>query len=184
MMILVTLLFLTIGCTHTLDIKYDFEMVRKGPLSSIRSLNIVIEEFKDERPSKKIFVSPFITGNIILTKSVPQIVRDALIVEFSKNGHLVINDNDNSFTLSGTITAFCTEVKRGVWGDKSIGTININLNVINNKTSALVFKRAYDGYYEKKGQGTRLDYIMNKTLENMMRQMSTDIELIQVLKNF
>ena len=78
------------GCAFTqanLNVRYAEEQARKGPLSSVKPLNIEMGEFIDKRPeTDKIgykrngFGQQ--TAKIVTTTPVPQIVREAIITEF------------------------------------------------------------------------------------------------------
>lgn len=91
--ILITLsliLFFGGGCAFTqanLDVAYNLEKAKKGPMSSLKPLNIEIEAFVDKRPeTDKIgykrngFGQK--TAKIVTKKPVPQIVREAFLAAF------------------------------------------------------------------------------------------------------
>jgi len=168
-----------------LNVRYAEENAKKGPLSSVRPLHIEVGEFIDKRPeTDKIgykrggFGEK--TGKIVTTKPVPQIVREAILLEFLKNGHL-IGKTDKDIILSGTITSFWFDLQY-VTG---IGTISVNLNIIDGKTGATLLTRTYNGNYI--GLPGPWDHgimnVMNVALERMVQQMGADNKLIQVLKS-
>lgn len=191
--IVISLSIFTIsGCAFTqanLNVMYAEENVRKGPLSSIKPLNIEIGEFIDKRPeTDKIGYKRNSLGqetaNIVTTKPVTQIVREAISIEFLKNGHLLSGEN-RTIVLSGEITSFWFDSQVGFWTVEFMGTVSIDLNVIDSKTGAIMLTRTYQGHYNEKSMGGlegTWERVMNVALERMVQQMSTDNKLIQVLK--
>jgi curli biogenesis system outer membrane secretion channel CsgG len=180
------------GCAFTqanLDIKYADASVKKGPLSSVRPLKIEVGEFTDKRSeTDKIgykrngFGQK--TANIVTTKPVPQIVREAILTEFLKNGHL--SGGDKNIILSGTITSFWFDYQINFWTVEFMGTVSVDLNVLDGKTGSVLLTRAYHGHYNEKSMGGlegTWERVMNAALERMVQQMSTDNKLIQVLKD-
>jgi curli biogenesis system outer membrane secretion channel CsgG len=181
------------GCAFTqanLNVRYAEENAKKGPLSSVRPLSVEVGEFIDKRPeTDKIgykrngFGQK--TANIVTTKPVPQIVREAILIEFLKNGHLT-GGPDNNVVLSGTITSFWFDCQINFWTVEFMGTVSVDLNVIDGKTGATLLMHTYQGHYNEKSMGGLAgtwERVMNTALERMIQQMSTDNKLIQVLKS-
>jgi uncharacterized lipoprotein YajG len=180
------------GCALTqanLNVKYAEENARKGPLSSVNPLNIEVGEFIDKRPEtgkigykRNGFGQQ--TAKIVTTQPVPQIIREAISTEFIKNGHLVTNVNRN-ILLSGTITSFWFDYQMNFWTIEFMGTVGVDLNVIDGKSGAVLLTRAYQGHYNEKSMGGlegTWERVMSTALERMVQQMSTDNKLIQIIK--
>ncbi|HKZ57794.1 MAG TPA: YajG family lipoprotein, partial [Thermodesulfovibrionales bacterium] len=116
---------------------------------------------------------------------VPQIIQEAIITEFEKNGHIMFRDN-RDILLSGIINSFWFDSQMNFWTVEFMGTVSIDLNVSDAKTGTVLLTRSYQGYYNEKSmgglQGT-WERIMNEALKRMVQQMSTDNKLIQIFKD-
>lgn len=189
---IINILFLSIvGCAFQdarLNVMYAEENARKGPLSNINSINIEVGEFIDKRPEidKVGYVRNGLgakTASIVTIKPVPQIVREAIVSEFQKNGH-IINPDNNDFIINGIITSFWFDLQMNFWTVEFMGTVNVDVNVVNGKTGNLLLTRTYQGHYNEKSSGgykATWERVMNTALERMVQQMSTDSKLIQTL---
>jgi Uncharacterized lipoprotein len=181
------------GCAFTqgnLNVRYADDNTRKGPLSSVKPLNFEVGEFVDKRPeTDKIgykrngFGTK--TASIVTTQPVPQIVQEAMVTEFRKNGHLTTSNNKD-LLLSGTITSFWFDYQVNFTTVEFMGTVSVDLDVTNGKTGSVMLTRAYQGHYNEKSLGgleATWERIMNVALERMVQQMSTDNKLVQALKS-
>lgn len=180
------------GCAFTqanLNVKYDSEAARVGPLASIRPVTIDLQEFVDKRPEKsKIgykrngFGQK--TADIVTMKPIPQIVKEALTTEFIKNGHIV-SATGNSLAISGEITSFWVEFQINFATVEFMGTVGINLNLVDAGSGAVLYSQSYQGYYDESALGGlegTWERVMNTALERMVRDVSTDPKLIEILK--
>lgn len=182
------------GCAFTqanLNIAFDESKAAPGPLSSIRPLPAAVGEFKDVRPERdKIGYKKngygMKTANIVTTKPVPDIVRDALVVELSKNGHN-ISPTNKDLVFSGEITTFWFDYQINFWTIEFMGTVAINLNLLDGKTGSPLFSRQYQGHYNEKSTGGYTgtwEKVMNTALERLLEDVSTDAKLLEALKKF
>lgn len=180
------------GCAFTqgnLNVMYTEDNARKGPLSSVKPLNIEIGEFVDKRPeTDKIgykrngFGQQ--TAKIVTIKPVPQIIREAISAEFLKNGHLLTSENKN-IVIAGKITSFWFDVQMNFWTVEFMGTVSVDLDIIEGQTGTILLTRTYQGHYNEKSMGGlegTWERVMNTALERMLQQMSTDNKLIQTIK--
>ena len=148
------------GCVYTqanLNVRYAEEDARKGPLSSVRPLNFEVGEFIDKRSeTDKIgykrdgFGQK--TAKIVSMIPVPQIIQEAIITEFEKNGHIMFRDN-RDILLSGIINYFWFDSQMNFWTVEFMGTVSIDLNVSDAKTGTVLLTRSYQGYYNEKSMG-------------------------------
>ncbi len=181
-----------ISCAYTqsdLDVVYNLENVKRGPLSSLQPLNIEIAEFVDKRPERdNIGYKRDGFGNkggkIVTNEPVPQIVREALITEFKKNGHHVVSGDKRDVYVSGRINTFFFDMQTG-WTIEFMGMVNVDLKVTKSKTGEVLLTRTYQGNYSEKclgGLEGTWERVMSIALERMVRQASTDTELIEALR--
>ena len=180
------------GCAFTkstLNVGYTDAMATRGPLSSVTARRVDVGTFADKRPeTERIGYKRNMygqkTADIVTTKSVPDIVKEALTTEFRKNGHEVTNAN-RDLVVSGDITTFWFEFQVNFWTVEFFGTSTVTLNVTDGKSGTTLLTRSYQGHYtEKSGGGLdgTWERVMNEALQRMVREISTDVQLIRVLK--
>jgi uncharacterized lipoprotein YajG len=180
------------GCAFTpanLNVNYDSAAARVGPLSTVKSMTLDIQEFGDKRPDKyrigyKRNGYGMQTADITTVKPVSQVVKEALVAEFSKNGHL-IGPADSQLIISGDITSFWFDYQIGFWTIQFMGTVGIDLKVTDKATGDVLYSRSYQGHYNEESLGGlegTWQRVMNTALEQMVRDVSTDSKLIDLLK--
>lgn len=180
------------GCAFTqanLNVGYDEAKAVKGPLSEIPPRQLTIAEFKDLRPERdKIGYKRngygMKTANIVTQKPVPEIVRDAVTAEFSKNGHLSTG-KAAEFVLAGDITTFWFDIQINFWSVEFMGTVAVDLNVTDARTGTSLLARKYQGHFNEKSLGgldSTWERVMNTALAAMIEEMSTDLKLLEVLR--
>ncbi|MGA3115371.1 MAG: YajG family lipoprotein [Syntrophobacteraceae bacterium] len=190
--VLVLFVLVSGGCAFTqanLNVKYDSEAARVGPLASIRPVTLDVQEFVDKRPEKlrigyKRNGFGQNTADIVTQKPVPQIVKDALMTEFIKNGHTV-SATGNSLAISGEITSFWFELQVNFTTVEFMGTVEVDLNLVDPGSGAVLYSQSYQGHYNETRMGGlegTVERVMNTALERMVRDMSTDPKLLEILK--
>lgn len=179
------------GCAFTqanLNVKYDSGVARLGPLASIRPVTVDLQEFVDKRPErskigyKKNGLGQK-TADILTSKPVPQIVKESLAAEFAKNGH-VISGAGNSLVFSGQISSFWFDYHVN-FRTECVGTVGIVLNVVDPGSGAILYSQSYQGHYNESSMGGlegTWERVMNTALERMVRDVSTDPKLLEILK--
>jgi hypothetical protein len=187
------LLSLTLGgCAFTqanLNVGYDEAKAVKGPLSDIPLRQVMIGEFKDARPERdKIGYKrngyAMKTADIKTQKPVPDIVREAITAEFSKNGH-VTTGKTSEFVFAGDITTFWFDLQINFWSVEFMGTVAVDLNVNDGRTGVSLLARKYQGHFNEKSMGgldATWERVMNTALALMIEEMSTDTQLLEILR--
>ena len=115
---------------------------------------------------------------------VAQIIRDALLAEFEKNGHL-LNSSNKDIAITGEITTFWFDMQIGFATMEFMGTVGVNLKVVNSKTNEVLLTQPYQGYYNEKSMGGYVgtwERVMNMALERMVNQVSADPKFIKALQ--
>jgi len=188
--ILVSLGFLS-GCAFgdaQLDIGYDGSKAIAGPLSKVSSQQILIREFKDERPEinmvgyKRNGYGQH-TADIKPNKPVPEIVKDAISAVFIKGGHSVAQKAN--IEVSGEIKTFWFDTKTGFWTVEFMGDTAINLVVKDTDNSNIIYEKVYRGAYNEKSAGgleKTWERVLNGALAKMAENISLDTELADALK--
>lgn len=190
---LVLLLSFTLGgCAFTqanLNIVYDETKASKGPLSNLTPRQLAIGEFRDLRPERdrigyKRNGYGMKTADILTQKPVPEIIRDAISAEFLKNGH-IMSAKTPEIRVAGDVTTFWFDLQINFWTVEFMGTIAIDLNLVDGATGAPMLTRKYQGHFNEKSLGGlegTWERVMNAALAAMIEEMSTDLKLIDVLR--
>jgi hypothetical protein len=188
----IILLSLTFGgCAFTqanLNVGYDETKASRGPLSNIPPQQLAIGEFKDVRPERdkigyKRNSYGMKTADITTQKPVPEIVRAAISAEFSKNGHSTAVKNPD-LVLAGRVTTFWFDYQINFWSVEFMGTVAVDLNVTDGNGVSLL-ARKYQGHFNEKSMGGlegTWERVMNTALASMIEEMSTDNQLLEVLR--
>jgi Uncharacterized lipoprotein len=180
------------GCAFTqanLNVVYDEAKASRGPLSNIPARQLMIGEFKDVRPEPdrigyKRNGYGMKTADIVTQKPVPEIVREAITAEFSKNGHVTAAKTPE-LVLAGEVNTFWFDLQINFWSVEFMGTVAVDLNVTDGQTGASILARKYQGHFNEKSLGgldATWERVMNAALALMIEEMSTDMKLLEVLR--
>lgn len=180
------------GCaltTANLNIAYDPTKASQSPLATVRPLGVKVADLVDKRPeTDKIGYKKNAYGTkmapIRTTKPVSQIVREALAAEFARNGHQAGREATD-IVVSGDVSTFWFDVEVGFWTVEFIGAVAVDLTVANAKTNEVILTRKYQGSYNEKSAGGlegTWERVMNTALERLVREVSTDANLIRALR--
>jgi Uncharacterized lipoprotein len=149
----------------------------------------MIGEFKDVRPERdKIGYKRngygMKTADIVTQKPVPEIVREAVTAEFSKNGHATAAKTPE-LVLAGEVNTFWFDTQINFWSVEFMGTVSVDLNLTDGQTGASVLARKYQGHFNEKSLGglnATWERVMNAALALMIEEMSTDMKLLEALR--
>jgi curli biogenesis system outer membrane secretion channel CsgG len=179
------------GCAFTdatLRVRYDEAATGRGPLSAVEPRRVEISPFTDKRPEidkignkKNAFGQK--TAKIFAERPVTDIVRDALVAEFAKNGHRL--DGSPQFKVAGEVTTFWFNTNIGAFTVEFVGTVGVALNVVDTRTGATVLSRPYQGNYNERSMGgldETWERVLNTALERMVQQVVTDPRLVEALR--
>lgn len=188
------LLLFASGCAFPpakLKVKYDQARAKLGPLSSIKSLEIQVVPFEDKRLLPHTIGYQrngfgMNMGDIITTRPVAELVREAIAITLEKNGHIVTNEKKN-LKISGTIETFWFESQVNAFTLEFMGTIAVDLTLEDSQTNNSLFSRRYSGYHNAEfymGHHKEMTQVMNSALENLTTQIATDTQLIEALQSY
>ncbi len=189
-----SLLLFVSGCAFSqaeLEVKYDQARAKLGPLSSIKSLEIQVAQFEDKRPHDHTIGykrTGFGTkaGNVVTTRPVTEIVREAIVITLQKNGHVITNKKEN-IKISGVVETFWFEYQMNVFTMEFIGTIAVNLTLEDSQTNNSLFSKRYFGHHNAElysGYHKEMAQVMNSALEDLTTQITTDTQLIEALQSY
>ncbi|MBI4527015.1 MAG: hypothetical protein HY695_24735 [Deltaproteobacteria bacterium] len=180
------------GCVltdATLEIGYTAAQASRGPLAAIPPARVEIGAIEDRRPERdKIgykrhgLSDQWKTAKMTTKKAVPEIVREALAIELTKNGHSVGGLGDD-LILSGEVTDFWCDIRPGVYAWEFVASTELDLTLADRKAGSTLYRRTYRGYHRDTVVHAALasawERVMNKALEEMMREIGTDVSLAQ-----
>lgn len=188
-------LFLS-ACASNITVtpKYEAQQKVNTSLASVSTVKVKVGNFEDRREQKAesilvghreaAFGVPM--GDIFSDRPVFEIVQDTVRTELIRNGHTIVNSNEN-IIIKGKINKFWvrTDVTALYWD--LIGEVNIMLEVSSPSHKTPIVLGPYSG------TGTERTYIdpskelatmvLNKSLRDAMRAMSSDPKLARAIKS-
>jgi uncharacterized lipoprotein YajG len=122
-------------------------------------------------------------GDLVTSRPVVDIVRDALVVELSKNGHAVVPDGVDA-VVAADVEEFWLDVITGYSKIQYVGKVAIALAVSDGRTGNTLFSRRYIGI--KRGQVDKASEdaardVMDAALARTMHDLATDATLVAAL---
>ena len=184
--VLLSLLLPTIsGCgTPGLDIHYPEARVNRTLLASAPPRRVEITPVDDRRSdTARVGVKPKNTGDIVTSRPVADLVREALVLELSKNGHSVVS-SDRDVVLAATVEDFRLDEVAGYASTRYVGRVVIALNIVDGRSGEILLTRRYVGIkrreIDKASEGARAE-TMDAALARTMHDLATDPELAKIL---
>ncbi len=192
LIILITISTFTLGCETALQLKYRPLSNPDNLLVSVSPIKIRLLNLEDNRKGSP---EPTLVGerqmrvesqklDVMSKRPVSEVIIDALSSELIKNGHSVVEDNED-LSIKGKIQTFWlkTDVTPGEWD--VIGEIQVVLEVVNsgNGESTLL------GPYSARNNEVRsmnpeiiiLDRVLSGTLSKLVKKISLDTKFASAL---
>jgi hypothetical protein len=188
--------------TLTLNIAYDEAAASRGPLSSVEARRIQVASLTDKLDvtTQIGYVNPELVKakvHTVSSRPVLEIVRDALVAELEKNGHVVNSDAPDA-VLSADINEFWFRASRsGI----ATGVVSMSLTVTDGRDGRPLLTRNYRRVFPWRGAESGLcpfgfdlfadlfekhkrywQCVMNAAVQRMMRDLATDQKLVEALK--
>lgn len=194
--LLISIAFFFTACASNITVtpKYEAPKKENTSLASVSTVKVKLGSFEDRREQKAesilvghreaAFGVPM--GDIFSERPIFEIVRDTVKTELIRNGHTIVNNNEN-ISIKGKINKFWvhTDVTAFYWD--LVGEVNIMIEVSSptRKTPTLLgpyrgknVERTYIN--PSKELATR---VLDKSLGDAMRAMSSDPKLARVIKS-
>ena len=184
--VLLSLLLPTIsGCGSAgLDVRYPEALVNRAALASAPPRRVEIRPVADRRMNTtRIGVKPKNEGDIVTSRPVPDLVREALVLELSKNGHLVVS-TERDVVLAAMVEDFRLDEVAGYASTRYVGRVVIALNVVDGRSGEILLTRRYVGIKRReidKGSDDARRETMDAALARTMHDLATDPELAKAL---
>jgi Uncharacterized lipoprotein len=172
------------GCASKLDVRYAETAANRALLASVAPRRVTIGPITDRRmDQKRIGVKPK-NGDAIATKRpVADIVREALVVELTKNGHTVV-PADGDIRLAANIEEFWLDTAGSDSTTLYVGRVALALAVMDGRSGATLLGRRYAGTKRRQGEADSKDTwreVMDTALARTMRDIATDPDLVAAL---
>jgi len=190
---IIAIFLMLAGCAKTIVIKSaDIPQLQTGsPLKSVKPKIFSFKGFKDIRGTDSYVMVR--SGNyfpIALDRPAAAVTSMAIRKELERNGHKCVSNYTGSksdLIIEGVVYSF--GIIEDVIGPKSVtGNVVVKLTITPSFDSKRVFAKWYEGSYMLHSKGfmsniPRKEYenILIKALLGMLRDMSTDPELVEFI---
>lgn len=185
--------FLLMGCTITHTIQSsDIPSLQIGsPLRSIKPKTFAFKEFRDIRGSDPLWAGTVMNHEYKLEKPVTLAVGTAIRKELERNGHICIDYSEQAkadFIIEGVVVKYYLHLEPGVSiviPPRVFAFVVVKLTVSNTYPDRGILSKVYEGNGQARGIapaiGTPLVSLSQAQMA-MLKEMSTDIELIAFLE--
>jgi len=183
------------ACAGNITVKPDYQPLPGAdtPLASVPALRIRLMNFEDKRENRTEAIligrreaaGGVPMGDVFSERPIFEIIRDAIRTELMRNGHSIVLDNED-ISIKGEIRKFWvgTDVTMLYWD--VIGEVSIAVEVKHRAAGTPILLGPYSGKnvertYSNPGEEI-VTRVLAKSLEGVMISMSSDRELIKVLR--
>ena len=174
------------GCAMTtaLDIGYPEQGANRALLASAAPRRVQISDVVDHRmETARVGTKPKDGGDIVTSRPVVDIVREALGVEMGKNGHVLVSDRPD-VVLTAAVEVFRLDAVQGYRSRQYIGEVIIGLTVADGSTGNTLLTRRYVGTRRRdvdKPDESQWREVLDTALARAMHDLATDPDLVAAL---
>jgi hypothetical protein len=173
------------GCGGTaLDVRYPEQGVNRALLASVAPRRVQIANVVDRRlETSRVGITPGGGGAIVTRRPVADIVQEALGLEMSKNGHVLVSDQPD-VVLRPAIEVFSLDAVEGYPSVQYVGKVVISLTVVDGPTGDALLTRRYAGIRRRqvdKPDESQWRDVMDTALARAMHDLATDPTLVTAL---
>jgi hypothetical protein len=173
------------GCgTTALDVRYPEQGVNRALLASVAPRRVQIGNVDDRRlETARVGIEPGGKGEIVTSRSVADIVHEALGIEMSKNGHLLVSDRPD-VVVRPAVEVFSLDAVEGYASVQYVGRVVIALTVADGRTGDTLLTRRYAGVRRRqvdKPDETQWREVLDTALARAMHDLATDPDLVAAL---
>ena len=171
------------GCA-ALDVGYSETVANQAMLASVAPLRVVVGTVADRRvDTTRIGTKPDDDEAIVTRRPVTDIVREALMVELTKNGHTVVSEGGD-VVLAGQVEEFWVDAVSTNSATLYVGRVAIALVVADGRTGTLLLTRRYVGVKRREGEDDSKALrreVMDGALARILHDLATDPDLVAAL---
>jgi len=168
------------GCaSRTLEIGYPQTSANRTVLASVAPRRIATTVTDRRADTGRIGAVPEDGKPIVTSRPVPEIVREALVMELSKNGHEVV-PGAADVVLAVDIEEFWLDAVGPSASSPCVGRIAVAVVVADGRTGNRLLMRRYVGIRRRAGDSDSREAwreVMATALARLMHDMATDREL-------
>lgn len=172
------------GCASGLDVGYPESVANRALLTSVAPQRIAVGPITDRRMDRtRIGVKPKKGDAIVTARPVADIVRDALMVELTKNGHTV-GPHEGDIRLAADVEEFWLDAAGRNSTTQYVGRVALALAVTDGRSGATLLVRRYAGIKRQQAEADSKDAwreVMATALARTMRDIATDPDLVAAL---
>ena len=181
-------LLIAAGCSSTssngLNVGYPEAGANRAMLAVLTPLRVEIGTITDRRAdARRVGASPQDKKDIVTSRPVTEIVRDALAIELVKNGHAVAGSGADAI-LAVDVDEFWLDIVTSYGATHYVGKVAIALAVTNGRTGERVAARRYVGIRRRQVEADLQDArreVMDVALARTMHDLATDRALVAAL---
>jgi hypothetical protein len=168
------------GTSSVLDVRYPESSARAAMLAVVPPRRIEIRPVLDRRTDTvRIGVRSENRQDVTTRRPVAEIVRDALVVEMTRNGHSVVADR-RDVVLAAEVEEFWIDVVTGYKSSLYVGKVVIALAVVDGDSGRPILARRYVGTKRRQtaaadgGAKDAAREVMQAALARAMHDLATD----------
>jgi len=170
------------GCiSRTLDIGYDGSRTGPGALASLPSRRVIVPAVTDKRVAAD---GTRVHEKVFSARPVPDVVRDAVILEVKGNGHTAVNESGD-WVFAVDVEKLWVDTVAGFWTAQFVGVASIRLTVRDGKTGRVLANRTYHGVQRETVDNVfvSVQRALSGALGRVAREIGTDETLARTLKD-
>jgi hypothetical protein len=172
------------GCTSTLDVGYPEAAATRGLLASVAPRRVAVGPVTDRRADQtRIGARPENGEPIATARPVADIVRDALVVELTKNGHAVVPEGGN-VRVAADVDDFWLDTAGRDGTTHYVGRVALAVAIRDERDGSTVLVRRYAGIKRRYADPDAREAwreVMETALARTVRDLATDPELVTAL---
>jgi hypothetical protein len=172
------------GCTSALDVRYHEAGANRGLLASVAPRRVIVGPIADRRMDQtRIGAAPKNGDAITTTRTVADAVREALVVELTKNGHAIVSDGGD-IRLVADVEEFWLDTAGRDGTTHYVGRVALAVAVRDERTGATLFMRRYAGIRRRAAEPDAREAwreVMDAALARTLRDIATDAEFVAAL---
>ena len=171
------------GCaarSSALDVRYAEAAANRAMLASVGSRRVEIRPVTDRRTdTTRIGSKPDNGKNVVTSRPVTDVVREALAVEIGKNGHAVVTERGD-VVLAADVEDFWLDAVTGHTTTLYVGKVAIALTVVDGRSGDRLAARRYIGIKRQidKPADDVARAVMDAALARAIRDLATDRALV------
>ena len=169
------------GCARrTVDVGYQETAANRALLSSVAPRRVVVTPVTDRRAERSRIGVEMPKGKPIVTaRPVPDIVREALVVELKKNGHDVVA-GPGDVVVSADVEEFWLDTVGRAEKTQYVGRVAIAVAIADGHSGDPLMTRRYVGIRRRSGEADSKETwreIMETALARTIHDVATDPDL-------